>query len=84
MSPIKKTENQTQTSKTATRMVEIAIDQGSTGSLRGDSPEKYEKFEVPAKRKKQKGKGNKLTPVGITGRAVRNSASRPSLFQEEN
>lgn len=86
-SPQRQTEKSAQKSKTTARMMEISIDCGSDGSERGKSTS--EKYEVPAKRKskttgRKNHKGNRLNPVAITGRAIRNSASRPSFFNEEH
>jgi len=59
-------------------MVSIAIEQEwSTGSARNKN--EPEKFEVPVKKTMKKKKGNKLVPIGITGRFARSSAMRPSL-----
>jgi len=80
-------EKQTSKPKTATRVMEISIDCGSEASGRGKSTS--EKYEVPAKRRpktavRKKDKGSKLNPVAISGRVIRNSASRPSFFNEEH
>lgn len=68
-------------------MMEISIDCGSDGSDSGKPTS--EKYEVPAKKKskmtgRKNGKGSRLNPVAITGRVIRNSASRPFFFNEEH
>jgi len=86
-SPHRQTEKNTWMSKTTARMMEISIDCGSDGSERGKPTS--EKYEVPVKRKskttgKKNHKGSRLNPVAITGRVIRNSASRPSFVNEEH
>lgn len=78
--PVRESEKEPQKPKTAVRMMEISIDCESDVSHH-EKPIS-EKFEVPVKKKsrtvgKKKNKGNKLNPIGITGKITRNSASRP-------